>query len=559
MRRLIYHRLDAPSATSPFDDAILEVARMGAVRIVSPYVGVAYLERIISVAGEWRLISDVEEWLSSLSVRARPKAWRFICENLEHIHHCPAIHAKAVIGQSLAMIGSANLTNTGILGRTEIGILFDEPSMLLEIGAWFDGLWGQTASPYIDETSAFIQWLDEEASRAPTRRQKVSLSAKNKRFRTSLVKLQAPPAVQVEGQPLNLVTIAQSLVVEEQRHYESLDQAIESAIDALASAGFSLGEAVAYVRRGFSDVGIREAYFGLLQHCANHSRSVFAEGTHNRLTFVDGRFIQSTRESIESGIRPYDLFMGFVTQHLDFEMPKPLPREDRIERETGFSGREQVILVSELLDCGFLILNDMPGELPRYLLSAEFEWEGRYQLFKQGHAVWVTSKNRSHGPIAASKVVEAVEFDSVFTSIDTVTLSSFDDERDIGDDLSWSEIHKEQKLAKATHDADHNRINQEWHEKVDRVLAHLLGKLSGGEIVRVRNEQALADLLAQETGVGKLLIRKMLNSKHGYPQVFRLTLVNGGGHPVVAINPNLDWDHLDGYPQTLAACRRIVG
>lgn len=558
MGRLIYHRSDAPLATSPFDEAILEVARTGPVRIVSPYIGVAYLERVIAVSSEWHLISDVEEWLSSLSVRARPKAWGFIRENLARIHHCPAIHAKAVIGQSLAMIGSANLTSTGILGRTEMGILLDEPSILVEIGAWFDGLWGQTASPYIDETSAFIQWLDEEASRAPARRQKVSLSAKNKRFRASLVKLHVPSAVQAEGKPLDLGAVAQSLVVEEQRHYESLDQAIEAAIDALSPSGFSLGDAVAYIRRGFSEAGVREVFFGLLQHCANHSRSVFAEGTHNRMTFIAGRFIQSTRESIESAMRPYDLFMAFVIEHLDFKFPKPLPREDLIERETGFTGRDQVLLVSELLDCSFLLLNDIPGELPRFLLSKEFEWEGRYQLFKHAHSVWIALKNRSREPMDVPVEAEEDEPDLISTSIDTTALSSFDDEGDIGDILSWSEIRKEQKLAKETHEAYLNRISQEWHEKVDRVLAHLLRKLSGGETIHVRNEQALADLLAHETGVGKRLIRKMLNSEQGYPQVFSLATVAGGNY-VVTIHPNLDWSHLEGYPQTLAVCRRIVG
>ncbi|MDO8347158.1 MAG: phospholipase D-like domain-containing protein [Rugosibacter sp.] len=559
MGRLVYHRFEAPTATSPFDDAILEVARTGSVEIVSPYIGVAYLERIISVAGEWRLISDVEEWLSSLSVRARPKAWGFIRENLGRIHHCSAIHAKAVIGQSLAMIGSANLTNTGILGRTEMGILLDEPPMLAEIKTWFDGLWVQTASPYIDETSAFIQWLDEEASRTPSRRQKVSLSAKNKRFRASLVKLQVAPSIQPEGKPLDLGVVAQSLVVEEQRHYDSLDQAIDAAIDALAVAGFSLGDAVAYVRRGFSEAGVREVFFGLVQHCANYNRSVFAEGTHNRLTLIDGRFVQSTRQSIENGLGPYDLFMLFVIQKLDFVTPKALPSEDSIENETGMSGREQVILVSELLDCGFLVLDDVPGELPRYLLSADFEWELRFQLFKQAHAAWIALKNISHKAVQDTKdTAEQDGVDSVSTSIDTIGLSGLDDDDQSGDELSWTEIRKEQELAKASHQADRERIDREWHEKVDRVLAHLLEKLSRGEHIRVSTTQGLAALLAGETGVGKLLIRKMLDSREGYPQVFRLTPVTGGGNPVVRINPSLDWDHLEGYPQTLAVCKRIV-
>lgn len=116
MSRLVYHNLsDATGQTSPFDAAALEVARTGHVSIVSPYVGVDYLRRIIQVSDGWRLISDVEAWLSSLSVNARPKAWLFIRENIERIHHCPAIHAKAIISQKLAMFGSANLTNMGML------------------------------------------------------------------------------------------------------------------------------------------------------------------------------------------------------------------------------------------------------------------------------------------------------------------------------------------------------------------------------------------------------------------------------------------------------------
>jgi len=48
--------------------------------------------------------------------------------------------------------------------------------------------------------------------------------------------------------------------------------------------------------RGFL---IRPAiYFALLPHCANHVRSVFADGTINRLVLMDGRFIQSSAELI---------------------------------------------------------------------------------------------------------------------------------------------------------------------------------------------------------------------------------------------------------------------
>lgn len=145
MSALLYHSPTVGNATSPFDEAILRVARSGPVRIVSPYIGISYLERIISLSPEWRLISDVQEWLASLSVQARPRAWQFIRENLDLIHHCPAVHAKAVISDSLAMMGSANLTQMGILGRTEMGVLFSDPQLVAEMGRWFDDLWAETA------------------------------------------------------------------------------------------------------------------------------------------------------------------------------------------------------------------------------------------------------------------------------------------------------------------------------------------------------------------------------------------------------------------------------
>ena len=121
MSRLLYHPLSAAGTTSPFDECALQVARSGSLRIVSPYIGVGYLERLTGIAREWQLISDIEAWLSSLSLRARPRAWSFIREHIGRIHHCPSIHAKVVLSDSLAMLGSANLTSKGILGRTEMG------------------------------------------------------------------------------------------------------------------------------------------------------------------------------------------------------------------------------------------------------------------------------------------------------------------------------------------------------------------------------------------------------------------------------------------------------
>jgi len=268
-------------------------------------------------------------------------------------------------------MGSANLTSHGILGRTEMGILIDEPAMVSELGGWFESLWQQTAPPLVDEASAYVQWLDEEASKPPARRQKFFLSGASKLVRAKLVKLQEdevhPHPALAENAPLDLGAVAKTLVAQEQKHYESLDQAIEAALDALTGTGsFTLGDMVRDVKAGFKATSPREVYVLLIQHCANHSRSAFAPTTVNRLILDDdGRFSQSTREAIPGAFAVFDAFLVYLIQHLYFDITLELPAEHFIEDETGLPGSSQVLLIGELLDCGLLELDDVAGDMSR--------------------------------------------------------------------------------------------------------------------------------------------------------------------------------------------------
>ena len=395
MAQLVYHDLsNTPGLSSPFDEAILKVSAFGTVSVVSPYIGVDYLQRIIHVSEAWRLISDVEAWLSYLSTRARPKAWQFIRENLDRIHHCPAVHAKVVVGQGLAMLGSANLTNAGILGRTEMGILIDDPELVAELTRWFDTLWTQTHPPTADETNAFVKWLDDDAKRSPTRREKFSLSSSGLKIRARLVKLSTPISNEIQGTGIHLEEIAQELITREQRHYESLVDALEAAIDIFADNGFSLRQIVESIRQEFPDSTVREIYFLLLQYCANHARAVFAENTRNRLILEGGRFRQSSKESIHQALAPFDNFLAYLVHRFDFSGPSDMPHEDELLATTGIRIQDQIILISDLLDCGFLAIMDIAGELPQYSLSDVFEWNGRYKLFAKALLEWNAKKNK---------------------------------------------------------------------------------------------------------------------------------------------------------------------
>lgn len=533
MGRLVYHDLSGISGQySPFDRAVLEVAKTGAVDIVSPYIGVDYLQRIIHVSKEWRLISDIEAWLSSLPIRARPKAWSFIRENLESIHHCPAIHAKAVISKELAMFGSANLTITGILSRTEMGILIDEPQMVAEIGSWFDTLWQQTLPPIADETDAFVQWLDDEAERAPTRREKFSLSAASKKIRARLIQLPSVPKQDQRSDHLSLGSVAQTLVIQEQSHYNSLEEAVEIAINALADEKFTFSHVLNTVREGFSSATVRETYFALLQHCANHVRSVFAENTRNRLILSGGLFTQSTRELITQALEPFDAFLTHLIHHLDFVQFRDLPDEEIIEKKFGFRGSDQVSLISELLECGLLEFEDIAGQLPQYRLQEDFEWAGRYKLFAKSMHDWTAKRNAPGATVEKTK-------------------QNGDDYED-----SLLDERETEQIPDGILKAAYAKVELERRKKIDKVLAKILGHLFSGEKLQVT--KALSTILSQETGVGARLVQMVISSiGETTPNVLLLTHVPKLGK-IISIHPNLDWKDLSDFPLTQSACKTFL-
>jgi len=397
MSKLLYHAVQRTNSDcSPFDDAILNAARGAVVRIASPYIGLSYLERITEVASDWTLISDIEAWLSSLSMRARPAAWSFIREHINKIHHCPGLHAKVVIGDKLAVFGSANLTLSGIQARTELGMLLTEHSLVLELSSWFDGIWSTTASPFVDETSAFIEWLDEISDKSVSQRQKFLLAPETRLVRAKLVRMDPPETVSRTGgtQQLDLSAVARKIVRKENRHYLSVEGAFDKALNALAANGFGLADILSQVRIYSPEAAVREVYFLLIQHCANHPRSVFSKSTINRLLVSKGHFQQSNAAGLASGLRRYDEFLVLLIRLLQFDSPRKLPSESHIAQLSGINEGEQLLLIGELLDAGFLIINDLPGELPLYELSEDFEWDGRYRLFQLAHHAWQAMRDK---------------------------------------------------------------------------------------------------------------------------------------------------------------------
>ena len=152
--QLIYHKEDI--VISPFDVAITNVAKDNDISVICPYIGINYFNRIASIANSWKLITDVEEWiLSHQDEKSRLEIINFIKENKCKIHHIKNVHAKVILTNQQAIIGSANFTDTGIRNKIEISILIQDEKLNAELNEWFDNIWEKSKDISIEELEKY--------------------------------------------------------------------------------------------------------------------------------------------------------------------------------------------------------------------------------------------------------------------------------------------------------------------------------------------------------------------------------------------------------------------
>ncbi|MFK8296492.1 hypothetical protein ACI760_09930 [Capnocytophaga canimorsus] len=108
--KLIYHKTDSFEEYSIFDVELVTLAYQQNLCLISPYIGINYLERLIQLSKSWRLITDFEEWIiSAPSKDQRNKIVEFITKNSDKIKHISDIHAKVLISEHSAFLGAAKV------------------------------------------------------------------------------------------------------------------------------------------------------------------------------------------------------------------------------------------------------------------------------------------------------------------------------------------------------------------------------------------------------------------------------------------------------------------
>nr|WP_176705247.1 phospholipase D-like domain-containing protein [Halobacterium sp. GN101] len=166
MTELIYHDPTDRTGQSPFDAAIREITNGEEALIACPYIAPNYLEDIIDQADNWFLLTDVGEWLSIHGRSNREAIQNFLIDHRDQVRHVNNLHAKVVLGNDQALVGSANFTTKGLTGRTEMSVLLDEQETINELTNWFETVWAVYDPPEIDRVNTYIETADDTPSPA---------------------------------------------------------------------------------------------------------------------------------------------------------------------------------------------------------------------------------------------------------------------------------------------------------------------------------------------------------------------------------------------------------
>jgi hypothetical protein len=139
--KLVYHTPGATGQVSPFDTAISRVAEGKNVDIACPYLTIGYLRRVALLAKNWRLLTDMNAWVASQNPAERGEIITFLAQFTDHVRHYPRLHAKVIVSPEEAMVGSANLTSSGVQNNVEMAVSITDATLVRELQDWFDDYW----------------------------------------------------------------------------------------------------------------------------------------------------------------------------------------------------------------------------------------------------------------------------------------------------------------------------------------------------------------------------------------------------------------------------------
>lgn len=373
--KLVYHKPNSSGHVSPFDDALMQVAKNAKpLLLMSPYIGFEAINRIVDQAQEWKLLSDIEAWLLAGNQRHRVRCWNFIEANIERIRHIPDLHAKVAIGNRKVFLGSANFTNKGLLGRTELSVLLDDPQIIIESTDWFNSLWNSADKPIIEEGDALIEEINKTQKGAF--RSKVRLSSS----------MNAVSAVLSQStRPNNGFDIAASVAkaeIADSIKYHNLADAYRSISDKLfgSSSTFTFAELLVSVRKIYQQVTSGDLWTFISREIPHHPVGGLVPDGFDRYTYVQGVF-RPWQASDLSLVAKIDQYLLLVVTELPL-LPNYtyFPPEDKFTR-LGLPTHQLLMMQQHIIDAGLIVEHDVPGDIEQYSVDPYFEWPKRWRKF----------------------------------------------------------------------------------------------------------------------------------------------------------------------------------
>lgn len=559
MSTLLYHPPDNPVEESPFDRAILELAIGNNVKIVSPYISLGYLERIIGVSQSWRLISDVLEWLSATPSRERDAVFRFLERHEGLIHHYPAIHAKVVISPAAAYTGSANLTNTGVLRRTEFGVLLREKAQIDEIHQWFTALWAQTSPPSLsgvqklisslnqlsapDEDTLSVKetYLESNAHKVRARLIKVlgehpvSIAARlAERYRVEI------PSATATTSELSKKALQIRAPAKESEGFD-LEAAVSTFIEKHAALGFSFAELHSALMGLSSSLRMRDTYFSVLNYCASHPRSIFSEEALNRLVYRQGRFLQSSKVHLEDALAPIDGFLAWLIKSLSFAEQRLLPERPPAEIKYRIRPATYRLLLSALSARGFIHLEEGA------ILNEQAVWSSRLRLLVKAHQAWqstlakcLVQRKAVHYTLESSIARSITSSPGLVKDLEDLTSANYSDK-----EFEENSLIDERKRAK-----------ESIIERLDIVFETLVLRYTQEGDVLKTSLPILVEHLAKASGLKTNEVEQALNGSSPYIQSPFMVLPTASRQVQVKIFPLLQ-DNSD-LPRLQKTMKRVL-
>lgn len=372
--KLIYHNNQGKNQISPFDESLLKVSyKANPLLLASPYIGLNILNRIIEHSVEWKLLSDIEAWLLSGNRRHRARCWEFIVSNIDNIRHVPNLHAKVAIGNGYVFLGSANFTEKGLLERTELSILVDDPILVEESSSWFESIWINSQPPIVKEGDALLSTLEELQWTVPKSR--IRLTASTHKITSVLSDSSRPKGLDIAG-TLARAGIAESL------QQKTLNDVYKNISDLWFSEGraFTFKELLTAMSLSFEKPQIRDVWMFVTHETVNHCLGgVIPEG-YDRYYYLDGIFSTWTPSALFT-TKYIDEYLYFIISSIEVNPSKSyLPSEHKWLSQ-GIPAHHILLLLDQLIFAGLIYEHDVAGDIEQYSLDPKFEWPKRWNKF----------------------------------------------------------------------------------------------------------------------------------------------------------------------------------